>query len=207
MRHSKRVDPGSIIEEARLVSYETLRTKGAKPMPIDNTPSIRNEPAVTDMRAAIEHRATWFCLLLDEAEKAGLAGDAFARRAIARCGVFHGHTKFTRTEDLEAFAKEFASPLFAKVFEMEVQEASDRKFEVHFHYCPLVAAWLKQTRDEQKIETLCDIAMDGDRGIISTFPEFRFDLQGTIAQGEKVCKIIITKHSFTCPITTNGKES
>ncbi len=161
-------------------------------MTILNAPSV-NGPAVNDMRAAIEHRATWFCLLLDEAGKAGLTGEAFARRAITRCGVFHGNTKFTKTEDLRAFATEFANPLFAKVFEMEIKEASDRRFEVYFHYCPLVAAWLKQTRDEKRIETLCDIAMDGDRGIISTFPRFRFDLQGTIAQGEKVCKIIITK--------------
>ncbi len=162
-------------------------------MPIVNTPSITNEPAVNDMRAAIEHRATWFCLLLDEARKAGLAQEDFARRAITRCGVFHGNAKFTKTEDLQAFAREFASPLFAKVFEMEIKEASDRRFEVHFHYCPLVAAWLKQTKDEKRIDTLCDVAMDGDRGIISTFPKFRFDLQGTIAQGEKVCKIIVTK--------------
>ncbi len=161
-------------------------------MTIENKTTL-NEPAVNDMRAAIEHRATWFCLLLDEAQQAGLRQEDFARRAITRCGVFHGNSKFTRTEDLKAFAEEFASPLFSKVFEMEVKEASHRKFEVHFHYCPLVAAWLKQTRDEKKIETLCDIAMDGDRGIISTFPKFRFDLQGTIAQGQKVCKIIITK--------------
>ncbi len=161
-------------------------------MTIENKATL-SEPTVNDMRAAIEHRATWFCLLLDEAEKAGLPWEDVARRAITRCGVFHGDTKFTKTDDLRAFAKQFASPLFAKVFEMEVKEASERKFEVHFHYCPLVAAWLKQTRDEKKIEALCDIAMDGDRGILSTFPRFRFDLQGTIAQSEKVCKIIITK--------------
>ncbi len=161
-------------------------------MSIENKPTL-SEPAVNDMRAAIEHRATWFCLLLDEAEKAELPWEHVARRAITRCGVFHGETKFTKTDDLKAFTKQFASPLFAKVFEMEVKEASERKFEVHFHYCPLVAAWLKQTGDEKKIESLCDIAMDGDRGIISTFPAFRFDLQGTIAAGEKVCKIVITK--------------
>ncbi|HWT77727.1 MAG TPA: L-2-amino-thiazoline-4-carboxylic acid hydrolase [Candidatus Methylomirabilis sp.] len=161
-------------------------------MSIENRATL-DEPAVNDMRAAIEHRATWFCLLLDEAQKAGLPWEDVARRAITRCGVFHGKSKFTQTQDLQAFAKQFASPLFAKVFEMEVKESSARRFEVHFHYCPLVAAWLKQTRNEEEIETLCDIAMDGDRGIISTFPKFRFDLQGTIAQGEKVCKIIITK--------------
>jgi L-2-amino-thiazoline-4-carboxylic acid hydrolase-like protein len=161
-------------------------------MAIVNKPSV-NEQRVNDMRAAIEHRATWFYLLLDEAERAGLPWEEFARKAITRCGVFHGKTKFTQTEDLKAFAKEFGGELYSRVFEMEVTEASADRFEVHFHYCPLVAAWLKQTRDEKKIETLCDIAMDGDRGIIAAFPKFRFELDEAIAQGDKVCKIVITK--------------
>ena len=161
-------------------------------MAIVNTPTV-NEQRVNDMRAAIEHRATWFYLLLDEAEKAGLPWEEFARKAITRCGVFHGNTKFTQTENLKAFAEEFGGELYSRIFEMELKEATADTFEVHFHYCPLVAAWLKQTQDEKKIETLCDIAMDGDRGIVSAFPKFRFGLEETIAQGGKVCKIVITK--------------
>ncbi len=159
-------------------------------MAIQNTATVSEQRV--DMRAAIEHRATWFYLLLDEAEKAGLPWEEVARKAIRRCGVFHGDTKLTRTEDLQAFAKEFASEPYAKIFEMDVKEVSHERFHVEFHYCPLVAAWLKQTKDEQKIDRLCDIAMDGDRGIISTFPTFRFELGETIAQGGKVCKIVIT---------------
>ncbi|HSB68667.1 MAG TPA: L-2-amino-thiazoline-4-carboxylic acid hydrolase [Candidatus Methylomirabilis sp.] len=152
-----------------------------------------NEQRVNDMRSAIEHRATWLYLLLDEAEKAGLPWEEFGRKAITRCGVFHGSTKFTKTEDLQAFAREFGNELYTKIFEMDVKEATAERFEVHFHYCPLVAAWLRQTKDEKKIETLCDITMDGDRGIISAFPHLEFDLGETIAQGGKVCKIVITK--------------
>jgi hypothetical protein len=161
-------------------------------MSIVNRPTV-NEQRVTDMRSAIEHRATWFYLLVDEAEKAGTSWEEFARKAIARCGVFHGNTKFTQTEDLKAFAKEFGNELYATIFEMDVKEASAERFEVHFHYCPLVAAWLKHTKDKQKIKLLCDIAMDGDRGIISAFPKFRFDLGETISHGGKVCKIVVTK--------------
>ena len=161
-------------------------------MAIQNKPTV-NDPHTTDMRSALEHRATWFYLLLDEAEKAGMDWEAFARHAITRCGVFHGHTKFSKTDDLKAFGKEFANDLYSKIFEMEVKENSAEKFEVVFHYCPHVAAWQKLTKDEKKIDKLCDIAMDGDRGIISAFPKFTFELGETIAKGGKGCAITITK--------------
>ena len=38
-----------------------------------------------------------------------------------------------------------------------------------------------------------DIAMDGDRGIIEEFPDFSFDLQSTIAKGDKVCRLVISR--------------
>ncbi len=161
-------------------------------MAIENTPTV-NDTHTNDMRSALEHRATWFCLLLEEAEKAGMDWETLGRRAITRCGVMHGDTKFTKTDDLKAFGKEFANDLYSKIFEMEVRENSAEKFEVVFHYCPHVAAWQKLTRDEKKIETLCDIAMDGDRGIISTFPKFQFELGDTIAKGGKGCTITLTK--------------
>ena len=161
-------------------------------MPIHNAPTV-NEPHVNDMRSALEHRATWFYLLLEEAEKAGYDWEAFARTAISRCGRLHGETKFTKTEDLQAFGKEFANALYSKIFEMDVKELSAEKFQVVFHYCPHVAAWQKLTKDEQKIDKLCDIAMDGDRGILAAFPKFKFELGDTIAKGGKGCAITITK--------------
>ena len=161
-------------------------------MPISNTPKV-NEPNVNDMRSALEHRATWFYLLLEEMEKAGMDWETLGRKAVTRCGMIHGDTKFTKTDDLQAFGKEFANALYAKIFEMDVQELSKDKFQVEFHYCPHVAAWQKLTKDEKKIEKLCDIAMDGDRGILATFPHFEFRLGDTIAKGGKGCQIIITK--------------
>jgi hypothetical protein len=118
---------------------------------------------------------------------------ALGRRAVTRCGILHGNTKFTKTEDLKAFGKEFANALYAKIFEMDVKELSDQTFRVEFHYCPHVAAWMKLTKDETKIEKLCDIAMDGDRGIISTFPKFELELGDTIAKGGRCCQLTIRK--------------
>ncbi|MDR0723004.1 MAG: L-2-amino-thiazoline-4-carboxylic acid hydrolase [Treponema sp.] len=157
---------------------------------IYNNPHDKGK-SIADLRAAIEHRATWMYLLIEEARKEGLRVD-FARRAITTCGCFHGKTKFTPTEDLEAFAREFANPQVVDIFEMAV-DAQAEELTIDFHYCPLVSAWQKLTTDETKIAELCDIAMDGDRGIASIFPTFTFSLGKTIAQGYQVCEIRFKK--------------
>ncbi len=161
-------------------------------MPIVNNPTDHGEH-IEQIRAAIEHRATWMYLLLDEARKRGLDWDDFARQAITKCGEFHGKTKFTATDSIQHFAGEFATETFKKVFEMNIVELNDERFVVEFNYCPLVSGWLKQEANDKDVETLCDIAMDGDRGIISEFQAFDFDLQSTIAQGDKVCRIVISR--------------
>lgn len=161
-------------------------------MTIRNEATIKDQH-VEDMRNAIEHRATWFYFLLDEARKRGLDWDDFARTAIFRTGCFHGDVKFTKIEDLKQFAREFANDLVRQIFEMDVVESTDDRFVVEFHFCPLVRAWTKLTDNEEEIAHLCDIAMDGDRGIVSRFPDFRMELKDTIASGGKVCRLVITR--------------
>ena len=56
-----------------------------------------------------------------------------------------------------------------------------------------MAAWKKLGLPEEELPELCDIAMDGDRGIISTFDQFTFNLGKTIAKGDDVCEIRIDK--------------
>ena len=89
---------------------------------IANNPTI-NEEKVTLVRNAIEHRATWFYFLLDEARKAGADMEKLGRAAIYRCGCFHGIEKMMKNckdpEDLREFAKVFADETTRKVFEME----------------------------------------------------------------------------------------
>ncbi len=161
-------------------------------MTIRNEATIKDQH-VEDMRNAIEHRATWFYFLLDEARKRGLDWDDFARAAIFRTGCFHGDVKFTKVEDLKQFAREFANDLVRQIFEMDVVESTDDRFVVEFHFCPLVRAWTKLTDSEEEIAHLCDIAMDGDRGIVSRFPDFQMELKDTIASGGKVCRLVITR--------------
>lgn len=157
---------------------------------------IKNEASdrgqhIKDLRDAIEHRATWFYFLIKEAKKRGLDYD-FARDAIIGCGCFHGNNKYTKTDDLSVFAPEFISDNVRNIFEMDTT-LTEEEFNIEFHYCPLVSAWKKLTDDEEEIAMLCDIAMDGDRGIASTFPEFEFELGKTIAKGDNICEVCFRK--------------
>lgn len=153
---------------------------------------IKNNPTdkgkhIDDLRGAIEHRATWFYFLIEEAKKRGI-DEEFARAAITGCGCFHGKTKYTPTDDLEKFAVEFANQNVIDIFDMDVK-VDQEELNITFHYCPLVAAWQKLTGDEAQMATLCDIAMDGDRGIAQEFPAFEFELGKTIAKGDDVCEV------------------
>lgn len=157
---------------------------------IKNTPADRGAH-IDDLRGAIEHRATWFYMLIDEARKQGLDYE-FARKAILNCGCFHGANKYTQTDDLKVFAPEFITDNVRNIFEMDTV-LTDEELKIEFHYCPLVAAWKKLTNDDEQIATLCDIAMDGDRGIASQFDAFEFELGKTIAKGDAICEVSFRK--------------
>jgi hypothetical protein len=156
------------------------------------TQSEVRELLVTEIRKAIEHRATWMYFLLKEAQERGLEWDDFAREAIKKTGAIHGQLKREKLEDpssLEDFSQNFAGPTSRGVFQMEVVKQDEEGYHLDFHYCPLVNAWQKLGATPEEIDKLCDIAMDGDRGIAEQFPEFEFSLGKTIAKGDKVCEI------------------
>lgn len=164
---------------------------------------IVNEPVTTDNekvninRNAIEHRATWMGLMMDEAKKAGIDLVPVARSAIQRCGCFHGLNVYKKNmkkpEDLLSFAEVFSSELTLKSFDMEIMKRTEEEFVLHFHYCPLVNAWKKQGLSDEDIDLYCDIAMDGDRKIAASFDTFDFALNSTIAKGNKVCEVCFLK--------------
>ena len=108
--------------------------------------------------------------MFTEAKKRGLDSE-FAHEAIKKCGCLPvGENKYTKTSDLKAFEKEFVSDNVRNIFQMDT-ECTDDKLEITFHHCPLVAAWRKLTDDEELIAEMCEIAMDGDRGICSQFQD------------------------------------
>ncbi|NQS92586.1 MAG: L-2-amino-thiazoline-4-carboxylic acid hydrolase [Chloroflexi bacterium] len=155
-----------------------------------------DEQIVLEVRKAIEHRATWMYLLLKEARERGLDWDDFARPAIHATGCLGGQKKLEKmldTSSLVEFETVFAGGTSRKVFEMEVVAADEKSYHLDFHYCPLVSAWEKLGASPEEIEHLCDIAMDGDRGMAEQFPAFEFSLGQTIAQGHPACQIRFDK--------------
>lgn len=158
--------------------------------------STIHEEHIDEMRSALEHRATWFYLLLDEARKHGVSFEELGRPAIYRCGCFHGDVKKAAcidSNDMREFAKVFADDTYRKIFEMEMKEVTENEMNIDFHYCPLVAAWIKAGAKEDEIPVLCDIAMEGDRGVVSRLDGYEFKLDGTIAEGKPICGIRVKK--------------
>jgi hypothetical protein len=160
------------------------------------TQAEHEEILVTEVRKAIEHRATWMYLLLKEAGERGLEWDDFARPAIFKTGCIGGQSRREKMGDpnsLVDFARVFPGETSQKVFDMEFLVQDEERYQIDFHYCPLVSAWEKLGASLEEIDQLCDIAMDGDRGIASQFHEIDFSLGKTIAGGDDVCEIRFNK--------------
>ena len=164
---------------------------------------VKNVPKVTDneranlQRDAFEHRAKWLYFLLDEARKAGADWKKIGYEATFRCGLTQGEAfhKLMAEPTLPEFEKEFVAPKGNAIhtFEAERVKVTDDEFQVNFHYCPLLAAWQKLGCSDEEMETLCDIAMNGDRGMASTFDQFEFTLGRTLAQGHDCCELMFKR--------------
>lgn len=162
---------------------------------IINTAKITEEEKVNINRSAIEHRATWMGLIYKEALAAGADAETICRKAIKQCGNMHGDNYRAMCENPEScidFAKAFLPELGQKTFEMEVQEPQENGVKIDFHYCALINAWKKLGFDDELCAKLCDIAMDGDRGIAESMG-MTLDLTDTIAKGCPTCKLYFHK--------------
>ncbi|MDR1095860.1 MAG: L-2-amino-thiazoline-4-carboxylic acid hydrolase [Spirochaetaceae bacterium] len=163
---------------------------------------ITNEAGPTDEtgevnRAQIEHRATWMGLIYDEMVKAGVDAEPIIRRAVKRCGRIHGGNikkRCANPGDCTDFRGAFLSDLVVKTFDMRPVSADRDSLSVDFHYCALVKAWKKLGFDDKTCDLLCDMAMDGDRGIAEVMG-LRLELRETIAKGCPVCKLRFRKES------------
>jgi hypothetical protein len=160
---------------------------------IVNSPK-RNDPEIQFIRGALEHRATWMYLLLKEAEKKGIRWEDIGRPAIRACGNMHGESFVQRsgTTTLIGLKDKLFTESAQRIFEIEILESTDDKLSVDFGYCPLVAAWQKLGCSDEDIARLCDIAMEGDRGIVERFGG-RLELGGTIANGHNTCQVEFLK--------------
>jgi len=157
---------------------------------------IRNIPnevsqLVEVNRAQIEHRATWMGLIYDEMVRAGIDAEPIIRRAIRQCGRIHGKGFNAACADPGScvdFRHAFLNDVSEKTFDIRPVKADSDNVKVDFHYCALVSAWQKLGFDDDTIALLCDMAMDGDRGIADAMG-LTLDLDDTIAKGCETCKL------------------
>ncbi len=156
---------------------------------IKNHPKHNNK-LIAAIRGLLEHRAAWLYLLLDEAQKRGISAEEFANAAIMRCGCFQGDklTATAGTKSLNGLKKTLFTLPARWVFEMKILACTDDRLDIDFHYCPLVAAWQSYGASDEQIARLCDIAMQGDRGIAKSFG-CELELGETIAKGYNKCEI------------------
>jgi hypothetical protein len=142
-------------------------------------------------RAQIEHRATWMGLIYDEMVKEGIDAERIIRKAIKRCGNIHGENikkKCADPRNCADFKGAFLNDLVINTFIMQPHDVDKDNLYIDFHYCALVTAWQKLGFDDKTCELLCDMAMDGDRGIAEALG-LKLSLDETIAKGCAECKL------------------
>ena len=157
--------------------------------------SKRNNPVIKAVRGTLEHRAQWLYLLLKEAEKKGVKWEDIGYEATKNCGHIQGKdlTEAACTKSFKGLKKKLFTLSARMVFDMKILKSTDEELSIDFGYCPLVKAWQKLGCTDSEIERLCDIAMNGDRGIGEAFGG-RMELGETIAKGNKKCQIRFKKN-------------
>lgn len=161
-----------------------------------NQPKNTDDVAINKLRNAFGHRALWMGLILKEIKDRGLDWEGIGRSAIFSTGCMHGDgikEVLNSPDSMIEFGNTFLNEDVKKVFEMDIKKLDDNELTVEFGYCPLVTAWTKAGIEGEMLNTLCDIAMDGDRGIGSRFDNFEFRLGKTIAQGNRVCEVAFVR--------------
>ncbi len=160
---------------------------------ISNVAKMKN-PIIRAIRGTLEHRAQWLYLNLKEVEKKGITWEEAGMPAIRSCGSIHGR-KLVQSGGSRSF-KGLKKTLFTlparMVFEMKILKTTDDELKIDFGYCPLVGAWQELGCDDDQIARLCDIAMEGDRGIARAFGG-RLELGRTIANGHDRCELCFIK--------------
>jgi hypothetical protein len=165
-------------------------------MSINNQPKNVQDEVINKLRGAIIHRGIWMGLLLKEAKEKGIDWEEIGHSAVFNTGCLHGDGIKGRMDvagSLVSFGDTFFTEDIKKVFEIEVKRSDEEELVLEYGHCPLVTAWQQIGIEGQMLETLCDIAMSGDRGISSRFDAFEFHLGKTIAQGHGVCEVCFTR--------------
>ncbi|MCQ1528936.1 L-2-amino-thiazoline-4-carboxylic acid hydrolase [Lutispora saccharofermentans] len=161
-----------------------------------NEPKVKDNELFNKVRKAIYHRGLWLGFIVKVAQEKGYDWEDMCRKAVRQCGCFQGNEgkeKMKNTESLLCFANCFFPEETQNMFDMEVKRFDEEEICFEFGYCPLVQAWTDLGFEGETLSALCDIAMEGDRGIAGQFDRFEFKLGKTIAQGHPVCEVKFLK--------------
>jgi hypothetical protein len=150
--------------------------------------------AIERQREGIRQRAIWLYYFLAEAKNRGWDWEDFGRKVMFNCGVFKGEQFYPDTDSVAEFAKVYQSPTALKLFDSEILVSSATALIVESHYCPLLEAWLLLSDDRDFIKKLCEIAMEGDRGVISRYCDFNFKVCTTLGAGDAKCRVEIWRN-------------
>lgn len=156
-------------------------------------PMLDHGPECETRRAAMETRAALIYCFVKAAKDMGLDYMTLGHKAMFASGVHKAQTTFKKTSQVEEFTKDYMKPEILEAFDGKIVTCNELCMLEESTYCPLVASWQKLTDDEKFIEELCDIAMSGDRGVVSCFPEFDFALLGTVFDEGRKCRVQVTK--------------
>lgn len=153
-----------------------------------------NQDAETEkIRASMEQRAALIYYFVKTAKDMNMDYITLGRKAMFQNGVYKCKNTFTPTKDVEEFTKDYMKADTLRAFDGECTVCDSGCLIEESTYCPLVAAWQKLTDDEKFIEELCDIAMYGDRGILSCYPDFAFTLQETLFDNGRKCCVKVER--------------
>ena len=146
-----------------------------------------------ELRISMENRAALIYCFVKAARDMGLDYLALGHRAMFESGREKAQTFFTPTDRVDEFSREYMISETLQAFDGRILACTETCLVEESTYCPLVAAWQKMTDDESFMRDLCDIAMSGDRGIMSCYPEFSFTLAGTIFDSGGKCAVRVEK--------------
>lgn len=148
------------------------------------------DPTTAAVRSAIEDRAAYLYYLLKEMQDLcpERAVEA-AKRAIFKYGQMKGREMGPMQSPVD-FIRHQMRPGRQEIFDKQVAEETPERSEIRFHYCPLVAAWKRLGATPEELSLLCDIAMEGDFGIVSDKP-FDLHIEASIARGDDCCRLVL----------------
>lgn len=150
-----------------------------------------NQELTDAIRASIQHRATWFYLLLKAAKEHGADSDAIAKEAIFKAGQLSG-AKIGMCKTPREFFNGLATKNVSLAFAMEEIGVDENQGIYRFHRCALCDAWRELGCTQDEINHLCKLAMEGDYGIMSAYPlDLKFNC--TIGDGSDYCEMVVTK--------------